>query len=83
MNRHPITELTRAAMAAAGVPVPPEEMPLTSSEHMLEDSLGLTIAEVRFARRIGCTPEKYSASKSIRSLLDHENILEERRRAAR
>ena len=82
MNLHPITVLTRAAMAAAGVPVPPEEMPLTSSEHMLEDSLGLTIAEVRFARRIGCTPEKYSASKSIRSLLDHENILEERRRAA-
>lgn len=77
-----IPDYRRAAMIAAGVRVPAEAPPPSPSEQMTADSLGLRIEEIRFARRIGCSPERYAAAKSIRSLADHEAALDERRRKA-
>ncbi len=69
----------RAMMQRTGVTLRDDPPPATASETMVCDSLSLTIEEVRFSRRLGVSPERYSASKSIRSLADFTAEMTRRR----
>ncbi len=69
----------RAMMQATGVLMPDDTPPATASESMLGDALGLSIEELRFSRRLGVEPERYSASKSVRSLATFEAEMTRRR----
>ncbi len=69
----------RAMMRQAGVLMADDPPPPTPSETMVCDSLNLTIEEVRFSRRLGVSAERYSASKSIRSLVTFELEMARRR----
>ncbi len=71
----------RAMMQRAGVLYRDDPPPATASEQMAADALGLTTEEVRFSRRLGVSPERYSASKSIRSLADFTAEMARRRDA--
>ncbi len=62
----------RALMRQTGVLLRDDPPPATASEQMAADALGLTTEEVRFSRRLGVSAERYSASKSIRSLATFE-----------
>ncbi len=69
----------RAMMRQTGVLMADDAPPPTPSETMTADSLGLTIAELRFTHRLGVEPARYSASKSIRTLADFEAAMTRRR----
>ncbi len=69
----------RAMMQRAGVLYRDDPPPPTASEQMVADSLGLTIEETRFARRLGVAAEKYAASKAIRNLTSFEEEMARRR----
>ncbi len=62
----------RSMMQRAGVLLADDPPPPTASEQMCADSLSLTVAELRFARRLDVGAERYAASKSIRSLASFE-----------
>ncbi len=71
----------RAMMRQTGVLLRDDPPPATPSETMTADALGLTTEEVRFSRRLGVSPERYSASRSIRSLATFEAEMARRRDA--
>ncbi len=72
--------IDREALARTGVYLPDDPPPPTASESMTADSLGLTVEEIRFCRRLGTDSAVYRAAKGVRNLPEFEAAREEMRR---